>query len=71
MKMKCSKGNFGLNKLVYVEEYSDIDKAIQREKDLKEAPRSFKQKLLRFYNPTWVCIQDYWKENMERALIKA
>ena len=48
LKMNCSKGNFGLNKLVHVEEYHDINQAIQREKELKDSPRSFKSKLLSY-----------------------
>lgn len=70
LKMNCSKGNFGLNKLVHVEEYHDINQAIQREKELKDSPRSFKSKLLSYSNPTWECIQSYWMENMERAVAK-
>ena len=70
LRMSCTKGNFGLNKLVHVEEYYDINQAIQREQELKESPRSFKSKLLSYSNPNWECIQSYWMENMERAVAK-
>ncbi len=70
MRMKCPKGNFGLKKLVHVEQYYDVSQAVKREAELKEAPRDFKQKLLDFSNPGWDCIQEYWKENMERSLVK-
>lgn len=70
LKMHCTKGNFGLNKLVHVEEYYDIKQALRREEELKEAPRSFKSNLLSYSNPTWECIQDYWSENLERAVVK-
>lgn len=70
LRMQCTKGNFGLNKLVHVEEYHDIDQAIRREIELKEAPRSLKAQLLDFVNPKWECVQNYWIENMERASFK-
>lgn len=70
LNMNCTKGNFGLNKLIHVEEYHDINQAIKREEELKNAPRSFKAKLLSYSNPTWECIQNYWIENMERAVVK-
>jgi len=70
LRMNCTKGNFGLNKLVHVEEYYDINQAIQRENELKESPRSFKANLLSYSNPSWECIQSYWMENMERAIAK-
>jgi putative endonuclease len=70
LRMKCTKGNFGLNKLVHVEEYHDANQAVLREKELKNAPRSLKSKLLSNSNPKWECIQSYWIESMERALVK-
>jgi len=70
LKMNCTKGNFGLNKLVHVEEYYNVDQAIQRENELKRAPRSLKAKLLSYSNPKWECIQHYWSENLERAIAK-
>lgn len=70
LKMNCTKGNFGLHKLVYVEEYYDINQAIKREEELKNAPRSFKSKLLSYSNPSWECVQNYWVENLERAIVK-
>ena len=70
LKMNCTTGNFGLNKLVHVEEYYDVNQALNRESELKEAPRSFKSKLLSHSNPTWEWIQDYWSESLERAVVK-
>ena len=70
LRMNCTKGNFGLNKLVHVEEYYDINQAIKREEELKKAPRSFKSNLLSYSNPSWECVQSYWMENMERAIAK-
>lgn len=70
LKMNCTKGNFGLNKLVHVEEYQDVDQAIERENELKQAPRSFKAKLLSNSNPKWECIQNCWMESMERTVLK-
>ena len=68
--MNCTKGNFGLNKLIHVEEYHDVLQAIKREEELKKATRSFKAKLLSYSNPSWECIQNYWVENLERAVVK-
>ncbi len=70
LRMRCAKGNFGLNKLVYVEEYYDVNQAVKRESELKQASRLLKAKLLSFSNPKWECIQDYWMENLERAVVK-
>lgn len=42
---------YNLNKLVYVEEYKDINEAIQREKQLKRWHRDWKINLIRRVNP--------------------
>lgn len=56
MNMHSSKANFGLNKLVYVEEYKDVNKAIEREVELKNSSRLFLKRLLYSANPKWKCI---------------
>lgn len=66
MNMNCSRGNFGLNKLVYVEEYHDVEQAVKREVELKSASRSFKMRLLTYKNPKWECIKDCLSERLER-----
>ncbi len=71
MRMSTSKGNFGLNRLVHVEEFDNVEEAIQREEELKKAPRSTKARLLSFVNPKWRCIQNNWFEAKEPQLIKS
>lgn len=58
--MASFKANFSFNKLIYVEENTDIIKAIEREVELKKTPYFKKMDLLRFKNPKWECISDYW-----------
>ena len=44
---------YNLNKLVYYEEYSDIRRAISREKQLKKWRREKKNKLVENMNKKW------------------
>jgi putative endonuclease len=44
---------YGISKLVYYESYPDINDAIQREKNIKHWPRSWKTRLIYQMNPTW------------------
>lgn len=60
-KMKLIKGftsTYGIDKLVYYEEYQDVSIAIQREKRLKEWPRKWKLHLIEKNNPYWVDLYD-------------
>ena len=43
----------GLKRLVYVESYTDIATAIQREKTMKHWPRAWKVNLILKDNPEW------------------
>jgi putative endonuclease len=45
---------YGCDKLVYFEEYKEIDEAIAREKQLKKWSREKKVKLIRMINPHWL-----------------
>jgi len=45
---------YGVDKLVYFEEYQEIKLAIQREKRLKEWPRKWKLNLIEQSNPSWL-----------------
>ncbi len=47
----CRK--YGLNKLVYTEEFASISEAIAREKAMKAWKRQWKLKLIRRDNPDW------------------
>lgn len=44
---------YGLKRLVYAERYEEIRAAIQREKNLKHWPRTWKVKLILAENPRW------------------
>ncbi|HUJ38522.1 MAG TPA: GIY-YIG nuclease family protein [Hyphomicrobium sp.] len=47
-------GRYRVTTLVYFEEFSDINDAIQREKTLKRYLRDWKIKLMEQSNPQWV-----------------
>jgi putative endonuclease len=44
---------YGIDKLVYFEQYSTVYDAIQREKNMKHWPRVYKTRLIGQSNPTW------------------
>ncbi|MBZ9756372.1 GIY-YIG nuclease family protein [Mesorhizobium sp. ESP6-5] len=44
---------YGVQRLVWYEEYFDITDAIQREKSLKRRPRLWKVELIEKANPDW------------------
>jgi putative endonuclease len=44
---------YGLKRLVYFEAYDDIQTAIQREKNMKHWPRTWKVRLILTSNPEW------------------
>ena len=55
-KTKIVKGfteKYGVDKLVYTEEYDDVNDAIHREKCLKKWNRSWKIRLIEEVNPEW------------------
>jgi putative endonuclease len=44
---------YGVQRLVYAEEFSDVSLAIQRESNLKHWPRRWKVELIEKLNPDW------------------
>lgn len=55
-KTKIRKGftsKYGVDKLVYSEEYGDIGYALDREKQLKKWERKWKIELIESANPNW------------------
>jgi putative endonuclease len=46
--------------LVYFEEFSDINQAIVREKQLKAGNRKRKEDLIKVTNPEWKDLSDGW-----------
>jgi len=56
-KAKLVKGfskKYNLNKLVYYEEYDNINDAILREKQIKKGPRKRKMELIEGMNEKWL-----------------
>ena len=49
---------YGLKRLVLAERYEDIRVAIQREKNMKHWPRTWKVRLILAVNPTWDDLYD-------------
>jgi putative endonuclease len=45
---------YKVHRLVWYEEFADIQEAIQREKTMKEWPRAWKINLLERTNPHWI-----------------
>jgi putative endonuclease len=55
-KMELAEGftkKYKVHRLVYFEQYSDIENAIVREKRLKKWNRAWKVKLIEELNPNW------------------
>jgi putative endonuclease len=51
---------YGLNRLVYFEAYSDITRAIDREKQIKAGSRKKKLELIERENPGWADLAADW-----------
>ena len=49
---------YGLKRLVYYEEHSEVLEAIQREKNIKHWPRAWKARLILEFNPSWTDLYD-------------
>lgn len=50
---------YNTHKLVYFEQFNDIDSAITREKRLKYWKRRWKEKLITEFNPLWEDLTDF------------
>lgn len=62
-KTKFYKGftaRYNCDKLVYYEEFNDINQAIFREKQLKAGSRKRKEKLINSINPEWNDLSEGW-----------
>lgn len=62
-KTKTYKGftsKYNCDKLVYFEEFEDINIAIVREKQLKAGNRKRKEELIQQENPNWEDLSDGW-----------
>ncbi|MDZ7612996.1 MAG: GIY-YIG nuclease family protein [Flavobacteriaceae bacterium] len=62
-KNKLTKGftsRYNVDKLVYLESFVNIKKAILREKQLKKWNRSWKIELIEKDNPEWINLAEGW-----------
>ncbi len=62
-KTKRSRGftsRYNVNKLVYYENYYDVEKAIKREKQIKAGSRAKKISLIEKSNPSWIDLSLNW-----------
>jgi len=62
-KTKFYKGftaRYNCDKLVYFEEFEDINQAIAREKQLKAGNRKRKEALIQVENPLWEDLSEGW-----------
>ncbi len=62
-KTKTFKGfthKYNCDKLIYFEEFQDINEAISREKQLKSGNRKRKEILINEENPNWDDLSDGW-----------
>lgn len=63
-KNKLIKGftsKYNITKLVYYEEYNDINDAIRREKQIKGWSRKKKIELIESINPEWKDLSEEWE----------
>ncbi|TGV04290.1 GIY-YIG nuclease family protein [Flavivirga rizhaonensis] len=62
-KTKAYKGftyKYNCDKLIYFEEFNDINQAIVREKQIKGGNRKRKEYLIHSINPEWNDLSDGW-----------
>jgi len=67
-KTKNYKGftsKYNCDKLVYFEEFDDINQAIEREKKLKSGNRKRKEELINLSNPEWNDLSEGWVFNSD------
>jgi len=62
---------FNCNKLVFLEEFADINQAIHREKQLKKYQRSWKEELIVKMNSDWKDISEDWFSEKELEFAKS
>lgn len=65
-KNKAASGftaKYNLSKLVFYEEFGDIESAIFREKEIKKWRREKKNKIIEAMNPEWEDLSEGWYED--------
>ena len=59
-KYKGFSHRYNCDKLVYFEQFSTMDEAIAREKQLKAGSRKRKENLINLDNPDWLDLAECW-----------
>jgi len=62
---KSFTARYGIDRLVYFEQFQYINDAIRREKQIKRWPRVKKVALIVQHNPTWRDLSEDWGKAME------
>jgi putative endonuclease len=57
-EVKGFTSKYNVDRLVYIESYKDIDRAIAREKQIKNGSRQKKEDLINTSNPDWRDLSD-------------
>lgn len=65
---KSFTAKYQCDRLVYYEEFSDVEEAIKREKQLKRYKRPWKANLINQMNPEWKDLSDEWYGSKSIAL---
>jgi putative endonuclease len=58
---------YNVNLLVYFEEFSDVNAAIAREKEIKRLTRKRKIKLIESLNPAWTDLCHEWDKSVQQS----
>lgn len=73
-KVKLHDGytkSYNITRLVYMEEYSEIAEAIQREKQIKGWLRRRKVVLIEAENPLWQDLAEGWYEDLQGSSLRS
>jgi len=67
-KLRLNSGftkKYNCDQLVYFEEFTSIEQAIDREKELKKFRREWKLQLIRSFNPEFIDLSMNWYDSMD------
>lgn len=63
MRPKSFTAKYNCDKLIYFEEFENVDKAVKRERQFKKWKRAWKIELIDDMNPSWSDLSDNWNLN--------
>ena len=63
---KAFTARYNCDKLIYFEEFENVDEAIVRERQFKKWKRDWKVSLIEEMNPTWSDLSINWNMNYQR-----